>query len=595
MHCKFRFAALLTLFLLAGCARKPSSKVVRLAIPPFENLSDGRTEEWAARALSEAAAASLSGSHKVLPILVSSRNDAAWSGATEVLDGYFTVSRGRLRLSLRREAVAQRRTLGRFTASEPWPDGLFDAARRLARWIDPEAPGDAFTGSIEALRNFAEARSSSSAEQAAAAYERATAADPDFGAAYVGWTRLLLARGDRTGFRQVLARAQARAGRLSEAQRSELDLLKAVADGDPTARRRALERLSRTAPADVDLLHQLAREDMARRNYDAAAAFYARITELNPMDADAWNQLGYAQARRRNLKAARLALAEYRRLAPEEANPLDSLGDVHYLLGDFREAEKYYLEAHRKNPNFLNGAALYKAARARLMSGDLDGADALLKRYVEERAAIPDSAAQFRQAQWLYMTGRKREAFAAMEKMAGATLGEMAALAALQLAWWSQEATQVEAAHRWGRKALDAATSPVLRRMASIFLKASGGTASEKLSTGDEKMAEVLRMLFAGQYAGAVPLLEQLRNSETLANPELVEALLAWALVETGQATKAVSLLATYELPSVGLEDPLAVWVFPKLLRARAAVLAAQGRRAESAAMENVYRRVSGE
>ena len=164
MHCRFRLAVWLSLFLLSGCGRNTSRQVVRLAIPPFENLSDGGAEQWAARALGEATAAGLSGSRKFQIVIVSSWSDAAWSGATEILDGYFTVSQGRLRLSLRREAIAQRKTLGRFTTYAPWPAGVFDAARAVARWIDPAAPGGAFTKNVEALRAFAEARSSSNAE-----------------------------------------------------------------------------------------------------------------------------------------------------------------------------------------------------------------------------------------------------------------------------------------------------------------------------------------------------------------------------------------------------------------------------------------------
>ena len=257
---------------------------------------------------------------------------------------------------------------------------------------------------------FAQGREAEDAAAAVTAFERSVSIDPDFGGAYVAWARALLLRGDRAGLMSVIEKARARGDRIIESRRIELELLQSAASNDAALRRKALEALSRVTPADADVFRQLGREASAARHYDSAAGFYRRVTALDPLDQAAWNQLGYAEAARRNLDAARAALLEYRRLAPKGANPLDSLGDVHFHLGAFREAEKYYLQAYEKDKAFLGGADLYKAARARLMTGDTAGADDIFQRYAAARSAAQDPLGGYRQAQWLYLTGKKAEA-----------------------------------------------------------------------------------------------------------------------------------------------------------------------------------------
>ena len=302
MFCRRLALAGFLCVLAAGCGGRGKRPVERLAVPPFENLSDDATLGWAGWALSEVVAAELTGSQRLHPLRVSSGGDAALAGATSVLRGYFTVAGGRLRLRVENRDLTRNRATSHFSAEEAFPEGLFRAAGSVARWVEPGA--HAFdTDNLAALTAFAQGREAEEAEAAVTAFERALSSDPDFGGAYVAWARALLQRGNRHGVVSVIEKARARGDRISEARRIELELVQSMATNDADLRRKALEALSRLTPADAEVFRQLGREERAARRYDSAAGFYRRVTVLDPLDQDAWNQLGYTEAARRNLDA----------------------------------------------------------------------------------------------------------------------------------------------------------------------------------------------------------------------------------------------------------------------------------------------------
>jgi tetratricopeptide (TPR) repeat protein len=292
------------------------------------------------------------------------------------------------------------------------------------------------------------------------------------------------------------------------------------------------------------------------------------------------------------LDGARAALLEYRRLAPKGANPLDSLGDVHFHLGAFRDAEKYYLEAHEKDKAFLGGAELYKAARARLMTGDKAGANDIFQRYAAERSAAQDPLGGYRQAQWLYLTGKRAEAVAALTKLASSPAApDVLSLAASQLAIWSLLNGNRDEAAAWTGKAVGAAGSPGSRRLAALCLALTGSTPPQGALTAEvAKVAAALRALLAQRFADAVPLLEDRSAAADPVGSDRVGVLLAWALNETGRLQEAAPWLETFGVPPAGLEDPLVYFSFPRVFQLRATALAKQGRQADAAKMREVYR-----
>src|SRR5262249_29515260 len=138
---------------------------------------------------------------------------------------------------------------------------------------------------------------------------------------------------------------------------------------------------------------------------------------------------------------AEAALHKYEALSPADANALDSLGDVNLVNGRLREAESYYLQALKKQPGFLNHADLYKAAMARLMSGDINGANGLAEQYADTRAPAHDPPVDLFRAEWLWSSGRRTEGQQHLQEFArsaeAASRGDLAARAYAESAVWS--------------------------------------------------------------------------------------------------------------------------------------------------------------
>jgi tetratricopeptide (TPR) repeat protein len=324
---------------------------------------------------------------------------------------------------------------------------------------------------------------------------------------------------------------------------------------------------------------------------------YRKATALDPLNGSFWNLLGYAEARLKNLAAARAALAEYQRITPQEANPLDSMGDIHYYLGAFADAAGYYLQAYGKDPAFLGSATLYKAARARLMTGDVAAADELFRRYEQARRQAGDRFSEYTAAQWLYLTGRRPEAVGRMRILAGSAAGvpELAELAEAQLSAWAVADGKLEEARRLAEGVLGRSKSPMATATAVLALVLSDSPIAARLPEGPLKTLGVsCRLLLSKHYAEATkPLTTLAAQTDPLAQDQ-VTVLLAWALVESGRAREAGPLLDVFGVPQPGLEPPFGFLTFPRVFLLKAEALAAQGRGTEAAQMRDLYRKLSG-
>lgn len=594
-------AVLLAALLTAGCSRQPKPIVERLAVVPFENLTGDPALDWVGPVLAEAVVEQLTGSATIQPSTFPRLSDAAMARGTLALRGYFILASGRLRLVVARERLSDGKVTTTDTLEGAIPEGVPAIGDALGHRLDSGArPPD--THSVEALRALLEAKASADPAAALPAFARAVSADPDFGPAYVAWAQALLARGDQSGLRTVLEKARARGGRIAELRRVELAALGAAAGPDRAARTQALVALARMLPADAELLARLAGERTAARRDAEAGQLYRKAIALDPLNGSFWNQLGYSEARLKNLAAARAALLEYQRVAPQEANPLDSMGDVHFYFGAFADAAGYYLQAYGKDPSFMGSASLYKAARARLMVGDLTAADALFRRYEQARRQAGNQLSDYAGAQWLYLVGRRPEAVARMRALAGPPAAgsagistELAELAQAQLSAWAVADGNLEEARRLAQGVLGRSQSPVAKTTAVLALMLSDPSASPRLPEGPLKTLGVsCRLLLSKQYAEAVkPLTTLAAETDPLA-PERVNFLLAWALVESGRASEAGPLLDVYGLPQPGLEPPFGFLTFPRVFLLKAEAFAAQGRAQDAAQMRGLYRKLSG-
>ncbi len=410
-----------------GCARQPSPvpTVERLAVLPIENLSSDPQLIWFTHAAAAVVEYDLAASKSIFAKTAESISGAQAMQATRVLEGYFFERNGRLGIRATVEDLRTTRAVEHFEFDGPAAGGFLPLANELARRLSSEARRFG-TANENAFRFYGEALAATDGEARERAIEGAEAADPGFALIYRDQAGLLAGGGAKD--RAIGAIQAGERGRLDSIDRADLRYIAAAVSGDPNARLQALETLTRVTPANAALFADLGAQQMARRDFSQAVRSYQAASLLNPEEPRIWNELGYALAWTRNLNGARQALQEYERRAPDDANALDSLGEVSFFLGDFESAAKYFERAAKRSR-----AEFVKAAEARLMTGDLGGADPYFAEYT---TGLRREAAAYQLAQWQFLTGRKTAGIAAMKKLATELSGESQTLAQRQLAVW---------------------------------------------------------------------------------------------------------------------------------------------------------------
>lgn len=595
---------LLLAVVLAGCSEPAKTPFERVAIPPFENVSGDPRLDWMSRGLAELALAGMSGSPTVHPLTPVSQREAPASRPTHILHGYFTLYRGNLRIQAFLEDARTSRIVASASAEGPFEKGILPPAnailRNLGRGARPFSTSD--PAALKAYINALNAPDPAAAQEN---FERAVRIDPDFGAAYVSWAQSLLARGDPAAARNVVAAGRDRPRLAGAIERARLDLLWAVLAGDRPGQTRALGTLARLMPADAGVFEALASSHLLAHQYPAAVAAYRDAAERDPANPALLNMMGYAQSYAGDFAGAVESLRRYRGLRPGEANPEDSLGDVHFAFGRFTEAEKHYLEAYRKSPHFLQGAGLYKAAMARLMTGGIQGADELFRKFAEHRRGAGDPQIEIRQAQWEYASGRRKQAIARLEALTKYR-HDAAPRAWAQLAVWRLEAGDLERARRDARRAEAAAADPPSRLLARVcaFLtqppaapaaweERAARAFSDSAGSALRRTALAYALLFSRHFAEAARLLREIREATPPSSPEPAGILLGWALLESRQDPG--DLLRPFPPPDARSDQTFACLSFPRLLALRARWLTQKGRRDEAQANYSMFLKLAGD
>ena len=612
--------------LAASCSRKAPPGPQRLAILRFENLTGDESLDWMGRAAAEVMSAELTGSPATsivssgtlhatdrifgagplaAPGISAERTAALAAGATRILYGRISRSGGALRLDATLFDTARQKIDRTLTASAPASGSVIGLAGSLAGELQtPLRPFD--TKNPEALHQYCAGLETTDSTAAAQFYSQAVAADPNFGEPYVAWAQLAASQRNRGETERILALAAARGAAISELARARLAAIAAGLSGDASAEARSLDALVRLNPADNNLLRQLAQAYLNARNYTAAANTLKKALALEPADAVLLNQLGYAEMYAGNLAGSTGALHEYARLRPDDPNALDSLGDVHFYLGRFADAEKYYQRSSEKDRNFNGGAELMKAARARLMTGDVAGADGIFNQYLDGRRQAKDPLAEFRRAGWEFLSGRREQAIARMGAFAGSLPAGLAATVApegyAQIALWQLQLGDAERAREAASKAASPrATGPVIM---ARFLAASPAPPAEWQARARQilpqpaqertrKLMLACALLLHKEFQAAEPVLADLVQHTTPDPSEVLQVLLAWARVEAGHPEQAAGLVERNPVPNANPEI-FGSLAFPRLLFLRAAVLEKQGRRDEAVANYKLFLALSG-
>jgi len=384
-----------------GCSREPQRGVERLAILPFSNLTGDAALDWVANAGPAILSQELAGGTRILPLRVASVGTAALENAAQLLHCSFTQRGGSLQIQYALEDAGRHRMI----ATGAVDGSVLIAVNSLARMLDADG-----------ARPFSTPNPEAAAAWGRGEFERAVDLDPDFGTAWASWI-VQTAQARKPDLAADLAgRALGRAALRTPLDKAQIQLSYAALRKDEVARAAALTELVKLAPHDTGPLLALAAVQRQARKYPAAEELYRRVLAIEPMNADALNSLGYTEGESGDLDAARKTFEAYGQNPNQALNALDSLGEVYFMNGRFAEAEKYFAQESARDPRFLKGAPLMKAAYAHWLGGDLTGADGLMQKYLAFLAEQNNPLAFWREAVWLYATGRRERAIAALTK-----------------------------------------------------------------------------------------------------------------------------------------------------------------------------------
>jgi Tfp pilus assembly protein PilF len=403
-----------------SCSHPAAPALTREAFLAFDNLTGDPALDWIANAAPQIIEHDLTGVPKIIPLFAPTVRDAFLEHTARLVHGYYELRSGKLHFEISVEDATDHRTLGTSAADGEPADAMNRAAKALA------AGASVFPASEAATAAWGRQD-----------YERAVTLDPTFALAWLAWAQQASSSGDRPKALDLVQRGLAQPALDSSLDQAQLQLAAANLSQDDAARLTASRKLSELIPFDPAQLTSLAELDMADRNFAAAARDYQLAHMADPSESGVLNSLGYAQALAGNLDEARKSFQEYGRGPGESAiNSIDSLGEALFVNGKFDEAERQFLDAYKKDPKFLQGETLWKAAHARFLAGDLPAADKLAGQYFQDRAKARDPLLTWRRANWLYETGRREQAVDLLMHAPDATPSAIAA-AKQQLTIWN--------------------------------------------------------------------------------------------------------------------------------------------------------------
>lgn len=599
-------ACLVSILVVSSCHRRASRSVHRLAVISFTNLTGDPSLDWEGAALAGIIAVEASASTHTYPFQAANLRDARLNQADRFLEGYYEKRGGGLDFHLSVEDADSHKFSDRIEVQSANDGGLFAAADTVARNIDRRTRKFS-TSNPQAIRAWGESLIAADAAKRAALLRQAIADDPNFGRAYVDLVQLFEVTGNRAGALTTLQQGLGRGAMLTDLDRARLDGMAGGMTGNYDQRRTALVELSRLITTDPSVLQSLAEMEYSSRQFVAAVDHYKSALALDPSNVVLMNQLGYAEAFRGNLDGATAALKQYRDAQPNQPNPLDSLGEVHFFLGHFDDAERYFLQAQSKGGA---GAAteLVKAAEARLMQGNLSGADALFNQWASARNAAHDPTVAVNKAQWLYLTGRRKEAMAATQSVGNAEQGDLSAYASAQMVFWSLAAGDRAGAQTYASRVSATAVNPSLRNLAALcrFISVSRGSAGDwnmAVSTAfpDQATASMrgpalaYALLYSKDFNDAAAVLRSVYEQTPPTDDGQIRTLYAWSLVNSGRPLEAAPLVVTYPLPLGNGEPLFASLMFPRFIGVRAVVLDRQGHSKDAQTELNLYQKYAGD
>lgn len=563
----------------------------------FENLSGDASLDWVAQAIPTVVTTELTGSRDAVTIpqtalervmaasgrgpapvpgISAERGAAVNAGATRIVYGSYALAGGKLQLQVYEEDPKSNQTVRAETIA---PGSVIAGADRIARQLSGQARPYG-TPSDKALQQYLSGVNAADAGARQQALESAIALDPNYGAPYLALIAAKAAAHDPDGAKQVVAQAEQHRNGFSPYEGALLEVDRAQLNGDAGARQKALGELAKLDPGNAQVAALAAQSALAQRDFSAAVARLKSAAAARPRDPSVWNELAYTQALAGDRAGALESIRKYQSVAPQDLNPLDSEADIDFYFGDFTAAEGLYRKAHDRDPKFGNGMELYKAAVARLTSGDIAGANRVFDAFLNERKQNRDGLAEFRRAEWLWVTGRRREGVTALENFAAAIRDPRAAAIAGQL--WAEAAVWRLSLGEHDQAVADLSHTNVavpVARVARFILQPSASAqewnkrAEQQFSAAADRelkqLALAYALLFDRRFAEAAGALEHLRQSETPSTMGVTGVMLAWAYRNSGREAQVKTLVERFPTPNPQGFGAFSMCWFPRIFQLR--------------------------
>jgi hypothetical protein len=572
--------ATLGLAVLLSCSGKqPAAEgVPRLLITHTENLSGNPALDGVSRAISHLVRAQLSGSATLAVFEAADASEAGSRRAARIVRSWLELQGDHLKLHVNVRS-ADGKSLEQWESSALAAEGPSPLASAIVNKLAPAAPAAALLPA-EAAALFGNALSQPPAA-AIPLLERVVTQAPAWGDAYFLLGANLSAAGRAAEARNAWTAGIARSN--NEIAKARMQAALATAEQNTAAAAEAAEKLATLLPSEPELSMQAGNLRLARGDFAKAAALMSIALKAEPGVGEWWNQIAFTQALAGNAQAARASIARYAQLEPASANPPDSLGEIEFLLGRFPESAKEFLAAHQRQPQFLSGATLFKAAQAHLMAGDAAAAEKEFALYLNGPLKGHPQAALYR-LRWLYRTGKKTEAVQQAAALAaqGNTPPDLAAAALAQSALWQLTSGDRAKAFETARAAMQKAQSPVAKREALIafyLAQPSAGVEEWKRRAGGKPTDDLLALalIFDRKWSDALPVLDRLLTNTHPFRAGHWRVLYAWALLETGARDKAAPWLRWYPIPLSSGDPAIELLVLEKVTELRATAFSRKG------------------
>ncbi len=543
-----------------------------MAILPFENLSNDPGLNWIGKASSAVLRAELTGTSWA-PV---EGQGAETARVDQSLTGYLTERNGQFFVNaVLRNGAAQ--TIDSEEVHGSIQAGVLPLLNQVGKHFSASAKPFS-TDNEQAAREFFIAAGAADPAEVLAHLDKSVAIDPNFAAAHITKAEVLQNIGRKEEARAAVEDARKHADQFAPPDRAQFEFVAASITGDKQKRNAALQDLVRANPRDVRLAQSLAESCVQARNFGCAVSALEGALKAEPENIGLWNSVGYAQAYAGDLDGAQKSMEQYRRLAPNDANAWDSMGEIHFLLGRYADAERDFLEAHKRNPGMLQGGHLYRAALAHLMTGDLHGADAIFQNYTDFRKQAQDPALEIRTGIWQIQSGRDDAALATFDRIAKAG-GEWAAIAHVQSVFILLEQGRRETARQHAVKAGVSVSNPAARTLAAVAQLLSSPSADtaewkrridsvlQPSRTHDQMLGYALD--YDNRYADSIPIWKSLYDSTTPEAASEEKTMLALAYTKIGNKPEAMALLRTGIFLPRNPEPGLDAFIYPRFRRLR--------------------------